>query len=59
MSEQHPVSVAADDGSEWRLIDNEWVGWTPGEDGVWTETEAGMGQHFPEVVQRWNDLQGR
>jgi hypothetical protein len=55
MTEQHP-SVTADDGSHWRLINNEWVGWSDGEDGSWTESEAGMQQYFPEVVQRWNDL---
>lgn len=53
---EHPVSVAADDGSYWRLVDNEWVGWTPGEDGQWTESEAAMELSFPEVVQRWHDL---
>jgi hypothetical protein len=52
---EHP-SVAADDGSVWQLINNEWTGWMPGEDGVWIESEAAMEQYFPEVVQRWNDL---
>ena len=49
-------SVAADDGSHWRLINNEWVGWIDGHEGSWTESEAAMEQSFPEVVQRWNDL---
>jgi hypothetical protein len=49
-------SVPAHDGSWWRLINNEWVGWMPGHEGSWTETEAAMEQYFPEVVQRWNDL---
>jgi hypothetical protein len=53
---EHPVSVTADDGSVWRLINNEWVGWIPGEEGSWTESEAAMEASFPEVVQRWNDL---
>lgn len=55
-SSSHPVSVGADDGSVWRLIDNEWHGWMPGGGDGWTETEDGMEQNFPEVVQRWNDL---